>query len=454
MNRLWIRLSLTFSAVMFVGVLVIVISGTVFVQSGVLQSLLINEIVSPGGVIDDLGDYYIEHEGWDGIEELFLDRSFALFLGPENIFTFSLTDADGTFIYGDEDTQPFQGRVTDTFLPITIHETEIVGYLIVRRISVETFDNQGTAIIQRTISALLVITVISGVLGAIGGTLMSRSLTAPLSRLAEAAQAIGARDLSRRVNVEGTKEVVELANAFNDMAEGLQQAETLRRSMVADIAHELRTPLSVLKGNLHALLDDVYPLTKAEVSRLYDQTHLLSRLVNDLHELSQAEAKQLPLNWQDVDLPQLILEQSAAFNPLLEEKGITLKIDTLSNVPKVRADPARLAQILGNLVMNAAAHTPIGGIITLGLAQEKETLLLSVTDNGDGIPTEHLPHVFDRFYRTDRSRTRSTGGAGLGLAIVRALTELHGGSVAVTSDGVAGNGSRFTVRLPLTAKLL
>jgi signal transduction histidine kinase len=449
MNRLWIRLSLTFSAVMFVGVVVIVISGTVFVQSGVLQSLLINELVSPDGPVDSLRDYYVEHNGWDGVATLFEDHAFTLFLGPDNIFTFSLTDADGTMIYGTEDTQPFQGRVTDTFLPITINDTETVGYLVVRRINITSFDGQGTTIIQRAISSLLVITVISGILGAIGGALMSRTLTAPLSRLAEAAQAIGARDLSRRVKVEGTREVIELANAFNDMAEGLQQAETQRRSMVADIAHELRTPLSVLKGNLHALLDDVYPLTKAEVSRLYDQTHLLSRLVNDLHELSQAEAKQLPLNWQDVDLQQLILEQSAAFNPVLEEKGITLKIATPSNVPTVRADPARLAQILGNLVMNAEAHTPVGGIITVRLVQGQDALLLSVVDNGEGIPEEHLNHVFDRFYRTDRSRTRSTGGAGLGLAIVRALTELHGGSVSAASEGVPGHGSVFTVRLPL-----
>jgi signal transduction histidine kinase len=450
MNRLWIRLSMTFSAVMLVGVLVIVISGTVFAQSGVLQSLIINEIVSPGGSIDQLKAYYIEHNGWDGINDYIAQQSsLTLYLGPENILTFLLTDTDGNLIFGTDSSETSERRITDTFLPVTLDDGTIVGYLIVRRINTEFPASQSGAIFQRAISALLVITIISGILGAITGALMSRSLTAPLSRLAQAAQAIGARDLSRRVKVEGTKEVIELAQAFNDMAEGLQQAETSRRSMVADIAHELRTPLSVLIGNLHALLDDVYPLTKAEVSRLYDQTHLLSRLVNDLHELSQAEAKQLPMNWQQVDVAQMVLEQSAAFSPLLEEKSIVLKIDVAPNVPKIRADPARLAQILGNLVMNAAVHTPIGGTISVRLSQTQDTLVLSVADTGDGIAAEHIMHIFDRFYRTDRSRVRSTGGAGLGLAIVRALTELHNGSVTVASEGIVGRGSIFTIRLPL-----
>ncbi|MFN8373202.1 MAG: ATP-binding protein [Anaerolineae bacterium] len=448
MNRLWIRLSLTFSAVILVGVLVIVVSGTVFVQSGVLQSLVINELISPGGAVEQLRDYYLEHNGWDGIQTLFLSRSPVMYFGPDNLWTFNLMDTEGNLIVGTE-LQPQTGRVTDSFLPITINDDQIIGYLVVRRYNPEVATTQATNIFQRAIWALLVITVISGVLGAVGGTLMSRSLTAPLSRLAEAAKAIGARDLKRRVKVEGSQEIVELAIAFNDMAQGLEQAETLRRNMVADIAHELRTPLSVLKGNLTALMDDVYPLTKAEVSRLYDQTHLLSRLVNDLHELSQAEARQLPLNWQDVDLAQLVLEQSAAFSPLLEERGVQLKLDVPTTLKKIHADPARIAQILGNLLMNANAHTPANGTITVRVISGTDAVMLSVADTGEGIPAEHLSHVFDRFYRTDRSRARSTGGAGLGLAIVRALTELHGGGVTVASEGIPGRGSVFTVRLPL-----
>jgi signal transduction histidine kinase len=431
---------------MLIGVVIILISGTVFVQSGVIQSLVIAELTSPGGLVDQLAHFYTQHENWEGVDTFLIERGININFPPDNGLTLLLTDPNSNMIFDPNPVPPPSGRVTDTPLPITVNGV-LRGYLVLRRVTISPTNVQISGVWQRVISALLVVTVISGVLGIVAGTLMSRSLTAPLSRLAEAAQAIGARNLSRRVRVEGSKEVIELANAFNDMAVGLEQAEILRRNMVADIAHELRTPLSVLKGNLHALLDDVYPLTKTEISRLYDQTHLLSRLVNDLHELSQAEAKQLPLHWQEVDLARLLLEHSATFSPLFEETGITLNTDIAANAPHIHADPARIAQILGNLLMNAVAHTPRGGTVTVRLMVGVEALLLSVSDTGEGISAEHLPHVFDRFYRTDRSRDRSSGGAGLGLAIVRALTELHNGTVNVASEGIAGKGTTFTVRL-------
>jgi signal transduction histidine kinase len=236
------------------------------------------------------------------------------------------------------------------------------------------------------------------------------------------------------------------------MATDLEQAETLRRNLVADVAHELRTPLSVLQGNLRAILDDVYPLDKSEVARLYDQTRLLGRLVKDLHELAQAEAGQLQLNQQPIDLGKLIGDTVATFTPVAEAEDVILSIQIPDDLPPVRADSARIAQVLHNLLANALRHTPAGETISLRAGfetGEHSQVWLAVQDTGEGIPSEHLPHVFDRFYRADPARSRSAGGAGLGLAIVRAIVESHGGQVSAASDGKLGRGSTFTVRLPV-----
>jgi signal transduction histidine kinase len=288
-----------------------------------------------------------------------------------------------------------------------------------------------------------------GILGVLFGVVMSRTLTAPLRRLAEAAQAIGARDFSRRVEVKGTEEVREVAQAFNEMVTDLEQAETLRSNLLADVAHELRTPLSVLQGNLRAILDEVYPMEQEEIARLYDQTRLLGRLVEDLHELAQAEAKQLPLNLQPIELRELVQDVVETFGPAANSEETNLSMDIPDNLPAVEIDPARMTQVLHNLLSNALRHTPSGGTISVSAGQGEGSVWLAVQDTGEGIPPEDLPHVFDRFYRVDRARARGTGGAGLGLAIVRAIVEMHGGNVWADSDGVPGHGSRITIRIPI-----
>lgn len=303
-------------------------------------------------------------------------------------------------------------------------------------------------LLVRLLNGLVFTALISVVVGISAGIWVSRTMAAPLDRLAEAAQAIGAKDLSRRVEVRGSQEVIAVSQAFNEMAVALQNAEAVRRNLIADVAHELRTPLTVLQGNLQAILDDVYPLDKEEVARLYDQTRLLIRLVNDLHELAQVEMRQFPVQPQPTDLRRLVQEAVATYAPMAEEAGVTLRADVPPEVPLINADPARLTQALQNLLSNALRHTPDAGIITIQLARETNSLRLSVRDTGSGIAAEHLPHVFDRFYRTDRGRSRDAGGAGLGLAIVKAIVEAHGGRVQAMSRG-RGQGSTFVIILPL-----
>jgi signal transduction histidine kinase len=306
-------------------------------------------------------------------------------------------------------------------------------------------DAPGTIILRNLTQLIVGVTI----LGIIAGVLSTRGLTAPLSTLASAARAIGARDLTQRVEVRGSQEIKDVAKAFNEMAAELQQAETLRQNLLADVAHELRTPITIIQGNLQAILDDVYELDKTEIAQLYDQTRQLIRLVDDLRLLAQAEANQLPLDMTEVDMAALVNSVTGTYTPMLESVSIELQTRFPENLPTIQGDRDRLTQCLQNLLNNAVRFTPKGGCITLELDEIDMGLGLTVADTGIGITPEHLPHVFDRFYRSDQARTRETGGTGLGLAITRAIIESHGGKISAYSEG-SGKGSSFILHLPVT----
>ena len=295
-------------------------------------------------------------------------------------------------------------------------------------------------------SSLIVWAIVSGGVGIGTAVFMSSRLSRPVTRVADAAKAIGARQLAHRVPVSGSREMRQLATAFNQMASDLQQAETHRRQLMADVSHELRTPLAALEGNLRAALDDVYQLTEAEVAHLYGQTRTLIHLVDDLHELALAEADQLPLTLQKTDILQLLQETVAIFEPLAVEQGIDLQTEWPAELPCLTVDGLRIRQILHNLIGNGLRHTPVNGRVHVQAIPANDAIQISVTDSGDGIAPEHLPFVFDRFYRIDQSRSRDTGGAGLGLAIAKAIMEAHNGRIWVSSQG-SGKGTRFTVEL-------
>ena len=287
----------------------------------------------------------------------------------------------------------------------------------------------------------------ASLLSALIAILLSRSLTAPLQALETGANAIATQDLSHRVPVRGSREIQSVARAFNQMAVQLDQGESLRRNLLADVAHELRNPLHVLRGNLQAILDDVYPLSKAEIARLLNQTRLLTTLVDDLHDLAQAEAHQMPLHKQTTDMADLVKETAVAFKPVAAAKGISLKVELLGPTPYFLVDANRMRQVIHNLLNNALRHTPENGEIWVTVVAEHEALHIRVRDTGVGMDAAHLPYVFDRFYRTDSARSRDNGGAGLGLAIVKAIVEAHGGGVTAVSPGV-GQGSTFEIVLP------
>ena len=301
---------------------------------------------------------------------------------------------------------------------------------------------------QPPIWGVTAVLVMVGTVAIIAGAWMSHTLTAPLSELEDAAEAIGQQNLSQRVSVKGSTEIKAVAIRFNEMAEQLEKEETLRSNLLADVAHELRNPLHILRGNLQAILDDVYPLSKEEIARLLDQTRHLTTLVDDLHDLAQAEAQQLSLLKRETDMATLVKETAVTFKPFAKNKNISLRVELLGATPHMVVDAARIRQAVHNLLNNALRHTPEGGMVTVQVEQVAEELQIRVQDSGAGIAPEQLPYVFERFYRTDSARSRDKGGTGLGLAIVKAIAEAHEGWVTAVSDGT-GKGSQFDLYLPV-----
>ncbi len=276
---------------------------------------------------------------------------------------------------------------------------------------------------------------------------LSRRISRPVQALTLAAKRLGAGDFSHRVETRDRGEFAELAQTFNSMAADLERNERLRRSMVADAAHELRTPLTNIRGYLEAMSDGVVPSSPEALRSLNEEAALLSRIVDDLQELSLAEAGELTLTRQPEDIGQLVRSAVAAMQGQALSKGVALGVDLPELLPEVNVDRHRINEVLHNLLSNAVTHTPGGGSVTVSARQTDHRLEVTVSDNGEGIPPDELPNIFERFYRVDKSRARATGGSGLGLTITRRLVEAHGGTVSAHSE--LGKGSRFTFTLPL-----
>ena len=289
------------------------------------------------------------------------------------------------------------------------------------------------------------------------GFFLFRAITRPIDQLTHAAHQLAQGDLSTRVAVDdhasrlGSDEISELGTAFNTMASNLQQSEQVRRDMTADIAHELRTPLAVMRGNLEAMLDGVYPFDAEHLNPVLNQVNLLTRLVEDLRTLALAEAGQLPLTKRPIDLGALLQSILTSFEAQATTQQVALQAELAANSPPVDLDPDRIQQTVGILISNALRYTPPQGSISVATKTDRASVTIEVADTGGGIAPEDLPHVFDRFYRADKSRARESGGSGLGLAIAKSLVEAHGGSITVHSE--AGRGTQFDVRLPIHDKV-
>jgi signal transduction histidine kinase len=392
----------------------------------------------------ELSSYYFQQRNWRGIQP-FVEQWGNLY-GQRII----LTDANG-IVVADSDAE-LLGELYDADSPgrplLPPWQAGAIGTLY---ITPKSSSDAGFTSLQILFKAIGLFFIWGGLIAAAIALVMtfflSRRILAPVKALTLAARRLGQGDSSQRVQFKDKSEVGELAQTFNSMASDLEHAERLRQNMVADVAHELRTPLSNVRGYLEAVRDGVIEPDADTIRSLDEEAMLLSRLVDDLQELSLAEAGELKVVCQAEDIAKLIKKTVAPWQTQMAAKEISLVIDLPDGLPPVNIDSQRISQVLHDLLENAVAHTPKGGTITVTAAQQGDWIEVSVADTGEGIPAEDLPNIFERFYRVDKSRARATGGSGLGLTIAKRLVEAHGGKIEAQSE--LGKGSRFSFTVPI-----
>ncbi len=413
-------------------------------------------------------DYYQRQGSWQGVDDLARNLAPALggrgqgmgagqggpaapggtSMGPDRVL---IAEPDGRIVAdsaGSLAGERLNPADLQSGAPLTAGG-EVRGYLLVGALS-DPANSLEADFLRHLDQALLLAALLAGGAALLLALLLSRGLTGPLRQLATAAGQLASGRRGLRVEPSGGGEVTLLGRSFNAMAEALEQQEGLRRQLIADIAHELRTPLAVIRGNLEALLDGIYRPTPETIGPIHEETLLLARLVDELRDLALAEAGQLPLHVARVDLAELARGALAGFQAQANERSIELQLVLPPHeLPAVEVDAGRIRQVLGNLLSNALRYAPQRGHIRVALQRiSPNWVQVRVSDSGPGISQEDLPHVFDRFYRGDRARARNSGGAGLGLAIARQWVESHGGSIRVES--VLGQGATFTFTLPVS----
>jgi signal transduction histidine kinase len=430
-------------------ILVIAVAvGVVSVLASWATSGQFERYVEHGGMIRHqrfemfLAGHYMRNRGWSEVQPLV--RQMGQITGERIV----LADREGQIIADSADTLVGQTVSKDWAEPAALILNRGVPVAAVYTNPLgRSINPQRDEFLTGINRALLLAAMVAGLAAVLLTLVLSRRILGPVEALTAAARRMESGDLSQRVEVESNDEIGELARAFNAMANGLARLEDLRRNMVTDVAHDLRTPLSNIRGYLEALQDGVVEPKREVIDSLHEEAMLLTRLVDDLQELALAEAGQLRLERQPVPPADMVNRALEAVRAQAAAKDIALQTDLPEGLPLAHVDPQRIGQVLGNLLSNALTHTPSGGSIVVAAQAMGSEIEISVRDSGEGIPAEHLPSIFERFYRVDKSRSRATGGTGLGLAIAKQLVEAHGGRIEVESE--VGHGAEFTFTLPI-----
>ena len=423
---------------------------TQFVVRGMLENMLdVDRSKEMKGLSTLFVDYYQKHgDSWDGIRQVDINKtdwnsheeaSFVL-LSPKQKQLYKAGDASYGFItnLGIRQNVQLDGK-TIAYLYYYDQEVGNISKLRLGVSSSVTFLLIAGAIIFVLLSLLV-------------AYWLSKRLTAPLRLLIPAIDRLGKGEFGYQIPVVTNDEYGKIAEAFNEMSKQLLRAEEVRKNLVADVAHELRTPLTIIRGKLDFIQQSGHSIKPESLLPLQDELIRLTRLVDDLHQLTLAEAKKLPLERKPTNIPALLQRVIDRVTPDCEKKGIHITLNCFSDTATVLVDPNRMTQVFLNLVVNAVRYTPSGGSITITVDEEttenKEShvLCVAISDTGIGIEPEQLPFLFNRFYRTDEARTRNRGGMGLGLAIAKEFVLAHGGTIEAESQ--PGKGTTFIVRLP------
>jgi len=445
------KLLFSFLAVAFVGIGTVAIISSQTTAREVRGFVIHGEQSTYAVLLEELEAYYQAHGSWEGVQAILPGSGqrgqASQSQGTEGGRNILLADESGEIVIGPSGRQGSELSLAERSNAFTIEvENDIVGYLLPIGLGVSNMETQLFQDLQR---AFWVASLIASAVALLLGVLFVKGLLRPVNELTDAARALAGGELSRRVEIRTNDEVGELSMAFNQMAENLELSEDRRRETTADIAHELRNPLAVMKARLEAIIDGIHPLTVESIGPILEQSELLNRLVEDLRTLAQADAGELSLERSRTDLGQLVLKVAEIYRPGAQTIGTSL----ITDIPPGSSifgmvDTTRFDQILGNLISNALRYTPEGGEVTLRLRSDdkRSKVVLEVIDTGEGIPEDDLERVFERLYRVDPSRSRQAGGSGLGLAITRKLVEAHDGSIH--AENRSAGGAIFRIELP------
>lgn len=401
--------------------------------------------------------YYEETGSWKGAQDTFFNNNAGMGKGYGMMMrgmmrnmsatgdTFYLLDATGKVMAATEeasigvDGHELSGKRVE----LTVNGDR-KGTLVFHQGKLQELEEQ---FLRASKTAIFVSGLLATVLAALFSFFIANRIVNPLKVLMTGIKQLGSGKKVKEIPIATNDEFYELGEAFNDMARKLERNEEVRRSLVADVAHELRTPLAILQGKLESVQEGVISPTEETILELTDEVYRLSRLVNDLQQLSLAEAGKLPLKIQRVDIGGLIKRICTHLQWLADEKGITLRHDQIPKGCFLYIDADRMTQVFVNLIGNALRHTPAHGVVEVSVQQQDQTYLIRVADNGEGIPEDVLPYIFERFYKGNPSRSRNEGGTGLGLSIAKGFVEAHGGSITVKSE--KNKGTNFTISIPV-----
>ncbi len=448
MRSLALRLTLAFLLVGLVGATLTPAALGLITQIRFEQFMLDSDQSS---YVTPLAEHYQATGGWSNVETVFdlAPRSPPPQRSPDERRAVVLLDVDENVVFTRGDRRRTEHLLQDdeaSRVPIEV-DGAIVGWLILEPLQSRPAPGSPEANFQLSINRVTMMSATgAAAIALLLGILLARTLTRPIRELTAATQAIAKGKLGQQVTVRTSDELGQLASAFNQMSADLARGSALRRQMTADIAHELRTPLSLILGYTESLSDGKLPTRQETFNIMHEEAQHLNRLVDDLRALSLAEAGELPLTRQNVAPRSLLERVVAAHAPKAERRGISMQVEAAPDLPEIEVDTGRMAQVLENLMSNALRHTSAGGRIVLSAEAQDGSVCLRVADTGSGIAPEDLPYVFDRFYRGDKSRQRTGSESGLGLAIAKSLVEAHGGSISVEST--PGEGTTFAVALP------
>jgi signal transduction histidine kinase len=412
----------------FVIVIAFLVLFTILTTGLVLANPVSTNPLRQLSIIPRLESYYIGHGSWDGVTNAFgnsLDAEAAQWRSS------ILLDSQGHALVIDgislvaPSREIYQPTGSETIIPIMDNNKLVGQYVIVGNAPLA--ERRFTF---RFLQPVLIVSLLLAIFAAVIGLLLTRRVVTPLAEVIVAAEEIAGGNLKTRVKqTPGPDDLRDLSDSFNKMADALERNDRERRDMLADIAHELRTPLTVMRGRLEGIMDGIYPADEEHVGPALEETYLLERLVDDLRLLTLAESGQLSFEKQAVDLNELARRVIAVFQAQADENQIQLTMKETGVGIQAQLDPARTEQVIGNLVSNALRYVPSGGSVWIEIHLENRIASISVSDNGPGVAEDDLPFIFNRFWRGDRSRSRVSGGAGLGLAIARQLVEAQGGSI-------------------------